>query len=45
MHTNYFDRADASGYFMMHNAGDKEAQIIAQRLSDSIKNNSMIKSN
>lgn len=43
VHTNYFDRADASGYFMMHNAGDKEAQIIAQRLSDSIKNNSMIK--
>ncbi len=42
IHTNYFDNSSASGYFMMHNQGNEEARIIAQRLSDSMKDNGMI---
>lgn len=42
VHTNYYDRSDASGYFMMYNQGDQAAKEVADRLSDSIKHNMMI---
>jgi hypothetical protein len=42
IHTNYYDN-NSSGFFIMSNKGDTQARLIADRLSNSIENNGMIK--
>lgn len=42
LHTNSY-QDNSSGYFFMYNTGDTKGQAIAQRLSDSMKTNGMIR--
>lgn len=38
LHHNYYD-SNSTGYFSMYNPGDTQGKILAQQLSDAIKNN------
>jgi hypothetical protein len=42
LHHNYFD-SNSEGYFAMHNSNDRLGEYVAKRLSNSIKNNGMVK--
>ncbi len=42
LHHNYFN-SDSEGYFAMYNPNDKLSKYVANRLSDSIKDNGMVK--
>lgn len=44
IHHNYFDE-NSKGYFGMYNEGNEIAKNIAQRLSDSIKDNGLVRQN
>ena len=42
MHHNYYD-SNAKGYFAMYNPNDNDSKAIANRLSNAIANNGMVK--
>ncbi len=42
IHHNYYD-GNAQGYFAMYNPNDSQSKLIANRLSDSIANNGLVK--